>query len=363
MENNNQNAEIIIDEAPHPTQKKALLFISLSLVIPALIGQLCNMILSEIFPEISVQDAESFAGLFTATAAYIIEFILIIITGFKLTTNRTDTIRFIGISQLGKMLGSLTVSPVSIILGIFLPSATEYSSVQGVISTASTVASIIFIYTLYNRLIANNTLHSVSFAESSAIRKNMIFAYISVFLSGILLSGAIAIIPVLESTGIVREGFSDSNFVTILSDVISMLTTFATLTILYFFGFRHSKNRNDALNFTSCYYLSVIPSAVLSVASVFLNALAVKLMAVEYAVVFPITFLLFLLSVSAFILEIIIVFRTLRRVFPVQQITPEPFPAEETYTDDFYIEPSHIENAPIQEPDIDKFADDELTEQ
>lgn len=361
MENNNINNTNTIN-------KKAMLFISLSIIIPAVIRQLGSIILPEVLPVITIQGADSMAGNLLTAAVGIIEFILILIFCSKLTDNRRDAIHFLGIYAMGGVLGSIVTSALDFIHKIIFPSMSEHTTASSLtmyaMSVIGTVASVIFTCLLYNILIEKNTLHSVSFADSSKIKKNMIFAYISVFLAGIVLSGVIAIIPVLESTGIAREGFSSGNFVIVLSEFIGMLTTSATFGILYFFGFRHSKNRNDALNFASCYYFPSVFTLVISSFSLpLLGLFTASLTFIEPMVAILLSLLTSAISIAIFIVGIMLTFCALRQIFPVQQIAPTPYPAEETYTDNFYVEPSHIENVQIPETDIAEISNDEVTEQ
>lgn len=365
MENNpinNQNIDVVSEETTHTVNRKAMLFISLSIIIPAVINQLGNLILPQVFPVISIQGANALANTFLSAAVSVIELILVLVFCSKLTNNRTEAVHFLGIHAMGGILGSIITSALDFIHEIIFPSTsaptTASSLTMSAISVIGTVAAVIFTCLLYNRLIGKNSLHYVSFADYSTIRKNMIFAFICIILASLVQTAVIGIIPVLESTGIITQGASTGNFILILSDFIGLMLTVSTFAILYLFGFRHSKNRDDALNFASCYYFPYVFTTVLSFLSIALSLIATNLVNIAPTAVLIVSLLISVLSIVMFVAEILIVFWALRQIFPVQQITPTPYPAEETYTDDFYVEPSHIENAEIQEIDIEKISND-----
>lgn len=371
MENNNINKEnisVVSEETTHTVNRKAMLFISLSIIIPTVIFELGNMILSEVFSGLAAQDTYNIAVTFLSAAVSITELILVLIFCSKLTDNRRDAVHFISIYAMGGVLGSMISSALDFIHEIIFPSmsapTTASSLTMSAISVIGTVASVIFTCLLYNRLIEKNTLHPVSFADYSTIRKNMIFAFLCVLLASLVRTAVIGIIPVLESTGIITQGISTSKSIIILSDFISLMLTVSTLAILYLFGFRHSKNREDALNFASCYYFPSVFTVVMSSVLVsVLGLVTVNLTFIEPVAALPVLFLTSVFSIIIFVAEIMLTFRALRQIFPIQQISPTPFPAEETYTDDFYVEPSHIENAEIKEIDIEKISNDETSEQ
>ncbi len=360
---NNQNINVVSEEATRTVNRKAMLFISLSIIIPAVIFELGNLILSEVFSGLAAQDTYNVAVAFLSAAVSVIELILILVFCSKLTDNRRDAVHFISIYAMGGVLGSMISSALDFIHEIIFPSTsaptTASSLTMSAISVIGTVASVVFTCLLYNRLIEKNTLHYVSFADYSTIRKNMIFAFICVLLASVIQTAVIGIIPVLESTGIITQGASTGNFILILSDFIGLMLTVSTFAILYLFGFRHSKNREDALNFASCYYFpSVFTIVMSSVLVTVLGLVTGNLTFIEPTVALLVSFLTSVISIVIFVAGIMLTFRALRQIFPVQQITPTPYPTEETYTDDFYVEPSHIENAGIQEIDIDKISND-----
>lgn len=357
MENNpinNHNIDVVSEETTHTVNKKAMLFILLSIIIPAVIAEI--VILTP-----ALQRADQIGSAIISAIACL-KLILVLVFSSKLTNNRTQAIHFIGIYVLGNILGTAVSSVPDFILEIFFPSITLTSNASSLIQTIlliiSTAASVVFTCLLYNRLIEKNTLHYVSFADYSTIRKNMIFAFICIILASLVQTAVIGIIPVLESTGIITQGASTGNFILILSDFIGLMLTVSTFAILYLFGFRHSKNREDALNFASCYYFPYVFTTVLSFLSIALSLIATNLVNIAPTAVLIVSLLISVLSIVMFVAEILIVFWALRQIFPVQQITPTPYPAEETYTDDFYVEPSHIENAEIQEIDIEKISND-----
>ena len=370
MENNNinnENISVVSEETTHTVNRKAMLFISLSIIIPAVIFELGNMILSEVFSGLAAQDTYNIAVAFLSAAVSVTELIIVLVFCSKLTNNRTEAVHFLGIYAMGGVLGSMISSALDFIHEIIFPSmsapTTASSLTMSAISVIGTVASVIFTCLLYNRLIEKNTLHYVSFADYSTIRKNMIFAFICVLLASLVQTAVIGIIPVLESTGIITQGISTSKAIIILSDFISLMLTVSTLAILYLFGFRHSKNRDDALNFASCYYFPHVFTPVLSFLSVALSLTATNFANIAPTAVLIVSLLMSVLSIAMFVAEILVVFWALRQIFPIQQISPTPFPAEETYTDDYYVEPSHIENAEIKEIDIEKIFNDEASEQ
>ncbi len=370
MENNpvnNQNSNVVSEKSTRTVNKKAMLFISLSIIIPWLINQIGNVILTESIFRFELQNSFNVATAFLTTAIYILRLILVLVFCSKLTNNRTEAVHFLGIYAMGGIFGSIVTSALDFIHEIIFPSmsapTTASSLTMSAISVIGTAASIIFTCILYNRLIEKNTLHPVSFADSLKIRKNMIFAFICVLLASVIQTAVIGIIPVLESTGIITQGISTSKSIIILSDFISLMLTVSTLAILYLFGFRHSKNRDDALNFASCYYFPHVFTPVLSFLSVALSLTATNFANIAPTAVLIVSLLISVLSIAMFVAEILVVFWALRQIFPVQQISPTPFPAEETYTDDFYVEPSHIENVQIQKIDIEKISNDEASEQ
>lgn len=359
---NNQNIDVVSEEVTRTVNRKAMLFISLSIIIPAVIFELGNLILTEVFSGLATQDTYNVAVAFLSAAVSVIELILILVFCSKLTDNRRDAVHFISIYAMGGVLGSMISSALDFIHEIIFPSTsaptTASSLTMSAISVIGTVASVIFTCFLYNRLIEKNTLHPVSFADYSTVRKNMIFAFICVLLASLVQTAVIGIIPVLESTGIITQGISTSNSI-ILSDFLSLMVTVSTFAILYLFGSRHSKNREDALNFASCYYFpSVFTVVMSSVLVTVLGLVTVNLTAVSSIAALLVSFLTSVISIIIFVAGIMLTFRALRQIFPVQQIAPTPYPAEETYTDDFYVEPSHIENAEIQEIDIEKISND-----
>ncbi len=366
MENNyigNENISAVSEEKKQTVNKKAILFISLSILIPVIIEKLGLSLFAGFLPDMSMQDTFPVVSSFFSAACAVLGLVLILIFTSKLTENRTDAIHFLGVYAMGKTLGTIAESILSFILEIFFPttktSPSVLSFVQLAVLIAGAVASVFFACLLYNKLIENNTINSVSAADYSKIKKNMIFAYICVFLASAALTSVISIIPVLESAGIAPESFTRSNFVAILLGFISTISIIAAFAILYVFGYKQRKNREDALNFAACYYFPTVFTVV--VTSIFGALISLVSTNIENIATFAGIFISGITGASSLammVAEIVLVFYALRHLFPVQQITAVPFHAEETYTDNFYVEPSHIENAEIQEIDIEKISND-----
>ena len=366
MENNNihnENISAVSEVKKQTMNKKVILFISLSILIPVITERLGIALFAGFLPDLTMQDTFSVLSSFFSAVCTVIGLVLILIFTSKLTKNKTEAIHFLGVYAMGKSLGAIVQSILSFILEIFFPTIKTSPSVlffiQLAVLLAGSVASIIFAYNLYNRLIENNTVNPVSAADYSKIKKNMIFAYICVILASAALTSVISIIPVLESAGIAPENLTRSNFVAVLSGIIGTISIIAAFAILYAFGYKQRKNREDALNFAVCYYFPAIFTVVVtSILGALISLVSTNIENIVSFAGILISGITGASSLTMMVAEIVLVFYALRHLFPVQQITAVPFHAEETYTDDFYVEPSHIENAEIHKIDIEKTSND-----
>lgn len=380
MENNqinNENICVLSAEKKHAVNKKAMLFISLSVIIPTVVEKLGMSLLLSFVPDMPMQGNFSVISPFFSAFVAVLGLVLILIFTSKLTENKTEAIYFLSVYAMGSALGTIVQSILSFILEIFFPSTKMPASViQGLLLTVSiigAIATVIFACLLYNNLIEKNTITPVSPTDHSKIKKNMIFAYISIILVTAALTSVISIINLLDATRIIPEEVIDelyyNNFFSVLAKLINALTSAAVFGILYLFGYKQRKSREDGLNFASCYYFpTVFTLVVSSILSAVLNLLTTNTDSIATTAGIIASALSFIISIALMVAEIILVFYALKHIFPVQHHIEEEYPAEETYADEFYVEPSHIENAEIEEmicinnSDANETPENDLTE-
>ncbi len=345
MENNYINEENIRNEyVPNKpvATKKAMLFIAICSIVPFLLSKFILSLLSSYITTLNT--VILYNGMVDFIPA-LIRCILILIFGFSLTRQSRDAIHFIGIFALGNALSEIGKGILRLILETIFPVVSNesgYATVQTVLSIVSVIATLIFSYLLYNRIIGKNTITPVSPADHSKIKIQMIKAYICIFILTIILSFAVTIPSMLYVKDKTLDIYNNMTF--FVANAINAVTLVFTFVVLFLFGYKLKKSRADGLKFAACYYLpqtfTVCISLLLStVTTIIENDIRNDTLVNMQAAIF-ISVISLVVSVLLIVVTVLLVLIAIKHFFPKQEIE---FPVDFTQNMyDFPPEPTPV---------------------